>query len=282
MSFRAALVQMRSGRDMARNLADATALVRQAAAQGATYVQTPEVTNIFEPDKDRLKTVVQLEADDMAVRGFSDLARELGIWLHAGSLALRNDDGKLSNRSVLFAPDGTIAARYNKVHLFDIDLPNGDSYRESATFTPGTEAVVVDAEFATMGLAICYDVRFPPLFNALATAGASVITVPAAFTVPTGEAHWHVLLRARAIETGSFVLAAAQGGEHEGGRATYGHSIAISPWGEVLAEAGTDPGVLIVDIDPTQSADARARIPALQHGRRFDLKRLGSGTTSPP
>jgi len=275
---------MRSGRDMARNLADATALVREAAAAGAQYVLTPEVTNIFEPDKARLKAIAQSEADDLSVKGFSELARDLGIWLHAGSLALRASSERLANRSLLFAPDGRIAARYDKIHLFDVDLPTGESHRESATFSPGGEAVTATLPFARLGLSICYDVRFPRLYNALANDGATVISVPAAFTVPTGQAHWHVLLRARAIETGSFVLSAAQGGMHECGRSTYGHSLAITPWGEVLAEALTDPQVLVVEIDPEKSAEARTRIPALLNARDFavagaPLKRVASIVT---
>jgi predicted amidohydrolase len=271
MSFRAALVQMRSGRDMARNLADASAMIREAKAGGAHYVQTPEVTNIFEPDKERLKSIVKTEAEDQTVRSFSEFAKELGLWLHAGSLALRADASRLANRSLLFAPDGRVAARYDKIHLFDIDLPSGESHRESANYAPGAQAVTIKLPFATMGFTICYDVRFPPLYNALAKGGAEVITVPAAFTVPTGEAHWHVLLRARAIETGSFVLAAAQGGTHDSGRATFGHSLAVNPWGEIVAEALTEPKVIYADIDPIESAQARARIPALVHARPFTV-----------
>ena len=271
MTFKAALVQMRSGTDMARNLADATAMIREAASKGATYVQTPEVANIFEPDKERLKAVTMAERDDLSVHGYSALAKELGIHLHAGSFALKGETAKLANRSLVFAPDGQIVARYDKIHLFDIDLPSGESYRESDSYQPGINAVTVQLPDVRLGLTICYDMRFPALFNALAKAGANVLTVPAAFTVPTGEAHWHVLLRARAIETGSFVLSAAQGGTHDSGRATYGHSIAISPWGEILAEAGTDPGVFMVEIDPGQSAATRARIPALVHARPFTM-----------
>jgi predicted amidohydrolase len=270
--FKAALVQMRSSRDMARNVADAEALVRTAAATGANYVQTPEITNIFEPDKDRLRAVVRSEAEDPVTLRFAELAEELQIYLHAGSLAVRAADGRIANRSLLFAPDGKIVARYDKIHLFDIDLPDGESYRESATYAPGTEAVVADPPFAKIGLAICYDVRFPRLANALANGGASVLAYPAAFTVSTGEAHWHVLLRARAIETGSYVLAAAQGGEHDGGKATYGHSLIVNPWGEILAEAGTDPCVVTAEIDPEASALARRRIPALMNARDFTLK----------
>lgn len=267
-----ALVQMRSGVDKLRNLRDATALIREAAAGGARYVQTPEVSNIFEPDKIRLKAVAQREEADITVKTFSGLAQELGIHLHAGSLALDAGREKLANRSLVFAPDGRVMARYDKIHLFDIDLPSGESYRESANYNPGETAVAVQLPDFKLGLAICYDMRFPKLANALATAGCSVLTYPAAFTVPTGRAHWHVLLRARAIETGSYVMAAAQGGQHECGKATYGHSIIVSPWGEVLAEAGEDPTVLVIDIDPGVSADVRMRIPALAHARAFNLK----------
>ena len=272
MSFVSGIIQMRSERDMARNLADASTLVREAAHMGAQFVLTPEVTNIFEPDKERLKAIARTETEDISVQGFSKLAAELAIHLHVGSLALKGDDGKLVNRGILFGPDGSKIAHYDKIHLFDIDLPSGESHRESATYTAGKDAVVAQVPFGKVGFAICYDVRFPRLFNALAGNGASAIVVPAAFTVPTGEMHWHVLLRARAIETGSYILAAAQGGQHDSGRSTYGHSLVISPWGEVIAEAGTDPTVLIATIDPQQSADARSRIPALAHARDFSLK----------
>jgi deaminated glutathione amidase len=272
VSFRAALVQMRSGVDMARNLADASAMVRDAVAQGAQYVLTPEVTNIFEADKERTKAVVRMEADDISVAGFSTLAAELGIWLHVGSLALRVSPEKLVNRSLLFSPGGTIAARYDKIHLFDVDMPSGERIRESDTFAPGEEAVVADLPWGKLGLSICYDMRFPKLFNTLANAGASFLAVPAAFTVPTGKAHWHVLLRSRAIETGSFVFAAAQGGHHECGRHTFGHSIAINPWGEVIAELETEPGVIVFDVEEDLVKRDRARIPALNNARSFTLK----------
>jgi deaminated glutathione amidase len=277
MMFRAGLVQMRSGPDMARNLADAATLIAEAVAQGAQYVQTPEVTNIFEPDRERLKRVVVAEADDICVRGFSELAKQHGIYLHAGSFAVKASDGRLANRSLVFSPAGDVVARYDKIHLFDIELASGESHRESATFRPGEEAVVLSTPLGKFGLAICYDVRFSHLFRALSENGAAVITVPAAFTVPTGQAHWHVLLRARAIETGAYVLAAAQGGVHEGGRATYGHSVIINPWGEVLAEAGTEPSVLVHDVDPQQSLAAQQRIPVNVHARPFVVKRLGAG-----
>jgi predicted amidohydrolase len=279
VSFRAALIQMRSGRDMARNLADASAMIREAKAKGAAFVATPEMTNILEPDRPRLKTLARREAEDASVAAFSDLAKELGVWLNIGSLALKGAGEKLINRSLLYAPDGRIAARYDKIHLFDVDLPTGEALRESHAYDGGDAAVVAETPLGKLGMTICYDVRFPHLYRSLAKSGASFFTVPSAFTVPTGEAHWEVLLRARAIETGSFVLAAAQGGRHESGRETYGHSLVVSPWGEVLAEGGTEPEVLMVDIDMVQAAAARRRIPALGHDRAFECQSLNPGPT---
>ncbi|MGL6181535.1 MAG: carbon-nitrogen hydrolase family protein [Aestuariivirga sp.] len=274
MILRAGLVQLRSGRDMARNLADAAGLIRQAAGQGAALVATPEMTNVLEPDRPRLRGLAKVQAEDESVAGFSALAVELRIWLNIGSLALMGDDGTLINRSLLFDPAGTLRAHYDKIHLFDVDLPTGESLRESHAYSGGSRAVVLEAAGYRLGLTICYDVRFPGLYRHLAQAGAEVITVPSAFTVPTGEAHWHVLLRARAIETGSFVLAAAQAGRHESGRETYGHSLAVAPWGEVLAEAGQDPCAVVVDLDLAQVTAARRRIPALAHDRPFLLENL--------
>ena len=275
MSFKAALIQMRSGVDMARNLRDASAMIRQAAAQGAQYVLTPEMTNIFEANRERLKSLVRPEAEDACVAGFSQLAKELGIWLHVGSLALRVSEDKLVNRSLLFAPDGKIAARYDKIHLFDVDMPGGERIRESDTFAPGEEAVAAALPWGLLGLSICYDMRFPKLYNVLANAGAMFMAVPAAFTVPTGKAHWHVLLRSRAIETGSFVFAAAQGGSHECGRSTFGHSLVVTPWGEIIAELDTEPGVLVFDVDEALVKRDRGRIPALKNARSFNLKLTG-------
>jgi deaminated glutathione amidase len=274
MSFKAALIQMRSSREMAPNFIEASKLIRQAASQGATFISTPEMTNIFEPDRERLKAVVMTEAEDSSVHGFVELAAKLKIWLHLGSLALKGEDGKLVNRTLLLNPKGEIVARYDKIHLFDVDLPNGDRYRESETYTAGSQAVKVELPFCKLGLSICYDVRQPALYHALAKAGADVLAVPAAFTVPTGKAHWHVLLRARAIETGSYVIAAAQGGTHDSGRETWGHSKVVDPWGKVIAEAGVDPEYLLFEIDPAQSVAARARIPALLHAREFTLSEL--------
>lgn len=265
MSVKAALIQLRSGRDMARNVADAAALVEEAARQGAKFVATPEMTNILEPDRDRLRGLVRFEQEDPSVAAFAELALSWRIWLLAGSFALKGPGSKLLNRSLLFAPDGGVVARYDKVHLFDVDLPDGQSLRESAAYAAGHDVPVVPLPFATLGLTICYDVRFPQLYRGLAQRGAEVLTVPSAFTKVTGEAHWEVLLRARAIETGSFVLAPAQGGRHESGRETYGMSLAVSPWGEILAQGGVDPQLVMTTIDRSQVLDTRRRIPALQH-----------------
>ena len=262
---------MRSGPEMARNLADASEMIRAAAAQGAVFVSTPEMTNILEPDRPRLRALARTEAEDESVMAFSALARQLGLWLNIGSLALMGLGDRLLNRSLLFAPDGAIVARYDKIHLFDVDLPTGESLRESHAYEGGSRAVMAETALGAIGLTICYDMRFPHLYRALAQAGARLFTVPSAFTVPTGQAHWHVLLRARAIETGSFVLAAAQGGRHASGRETYGHSLIVSPWGEVLAEAATEPGLVIADLDLALSGQARARIPSLNHDRAADV-----------
>jgi predicted amidohydrolase len=271
-TFRAALVQLRSGRSVEPNLQRAEALIRQAAAGGADYVQTPENTALMELEPERLLAAIDTEEASAPLARFKALAAELGIVLHVGSLATKLGPDRIANRSYLITPDGAIAARYDKLHLFDVDLAGGESYRESNSYRPGAKAVLADLPFGRLGLTICYDLRFPALYRALATAGAGCIAIPSAFTKQTGEAHWRVLTRARAIETGAFVLAAAQGGLHENGRSTYGHSIIVSPWGEVLAEAGEDPGVLFADIDLAQSALARARIPSLQHGRAFETE----------
>lgn len=269
--FRAALVQLRSGREIAPNIATAKELIAAAAAEGAHYVQTPENTALMELETPRLFDHIKPEAESGFVGEFSDLARELGIWLHIGSSAVVTEDGRAANRAFVFRPDGSIAARYDKIHMFDVDLPNGEQYRESKNYRPGEQAVTVDLPWCRFGLSICYDLRFPEQYKALAQAGAEVLTVPAAFTQATGQAHWHILLRARAIETGSFVLAAAQGGLHENGRSTYGHSLIISPWGEILAEAGEEPGFISAEIDPAVSRETRQRIPALNHVREFGI-----------
>lgn len=269
--FRAGLVQMCATRDPDRNVADATALIRQAASEGAQYVQTPEVTTLMELDRNRLFSLIEPEDGNTALIHFRRLAKELGIWLHIGSMAVKISAEKLANRSYVIAADGDIVARYDKIHMFDVDLPGGESYKESRNYEPGTSGVVVDLPWGRLGLTICYDLRFPYLHRALAKAGAQFIAGPAAFTKTTGEAHWHALLRARAIETQCYVLAAAQTGMHEMGRATYGHSIVMGPWGETVAEAGTEPGVIVAEIDPAAVADARGRVPSLTHDRSFNV-----------
>jgi predicted amidohydrolase len=267
--FRAAAVQMRSGLSVAGNVAEATRLIRAAAAAGAAYVLTPEMTTLLDRDRVRLLAAIETEERDPSLPRFRALAAELGIHLHIGSMAIRLADGGVANRSFLIGPDGQILARYDKIHMFDVDLAGGESYRESAVYRAGASAAVADLPWARLGLSVCYDVRFPDLYRALARAGAALIAIPAAFTKTTGEAHWHVLVRARAIETGSYVVAAAQGGHHEDGRDTYGHSLIVDPWGKVLAEGGTDPEVIVADIDPEESAVARRRIPALANEKPF-------------
>ena len=247
---------------MARNIADTSDMIRAAASRGAQFVLTPEMTNIIEPDRPRLRSLVKSEAEDAAVDAFRTVARDLKLWLLIGSLALKGKDGDLVNRSLLFAPNGERVASYDKIHLFDVDLPTGERIRESEAYAGGGAAPVVATPWGGLGLTICYDVRFPGLYRQLAQQGADFLTVPSAFTVPTGEAHWHVLLRARAIETGAYVLAPAQTGEHDSGRRTYGHSLVVSPWGEILADAGTNIGVTLVSLDPRGVAVARGRVPA--------------------
>ena len=275
-SFRAGLVQLRSGRSVAPNMEMAEALIRRAAWGGAVYVQTPENTAIMELETERLLSELEVEDKAAPLKRLQALAKELGIWLHVGSLGMKLASGKVANRSYLIAADGEIAARYDKLHMFDVDLAGGESYRESRTFDPGATAVLADLPWGRLGMSICYDLRFPALYRALATAGADMIAVPAAFTKQTGEAHWQVLLRARAIETGAYVLAACQGGLHENGRSTYGHSMIVSPWGEVLAEAGEDPQILLADIDLGLCTETRAKIPSLKHGRAFEVEIAGA------
>jgi predicted amidohydrolase len=271
VKFRAALVQLCSGREIAPNMSYATALIRAAATRGAQYIQTPENTALVELSGERLFERIRPEAETAILGSFANLARDLGVWLHIGSVAIRVGERKAANRSFLFGPDGKIAARYDKIHMFDVDLPSGESYRESKNYQPGGVAVNARLPWGMLGMTTCYDLRFPEQYKALARAGADFLAVPSAFTRQTGQAHWHVLLRARAIETGCFVLAAAQGGDHEVGRATYGHSLIVSPWGEILAEGGAEPGIVSAEIDTSQVAAARQRIPALNHVRNFDV-----------
>jgi deaminated glutathione amidase len=264
------LIQMRTPADQGAALAQAEPLVREAAAKGATLIATPEATNLLQRNRGQLFEKIASADDDVAVIGLRRLADELGIWLLIGSALVRRDDGQCANRAILVGPDGGVTATYDKLHMFDVDLPTGERIRESASYTPGDRAVTAEAAGAKLGLTICYDLRFPALHNALAKAGAQVLTVPAAFTRPTGAPHWEVLLRARAIETGAFVIAPAQGGTHEDGRATWGHSMVVSPWGEVIALADHDePCALIAELDLEAVAKARAAIPALRNERAF-------------
>lgn len=280
-TFRAACVQMRSGVNPDANIEQATGLIREAAGLGASYVQTPEMSNSVNRDRDSMFANIALEQNDPMLAAFRDLARERRIHLHAGSLAILRPDGKVANRAFLIDPAGDIVARYDKIHLYDVDLPNGESWRESRTYTGGAIAVAADIPGVRLGLTICYDIRFPYLYRALAEAGAGLLTAPACFTRQTGEAHWVVLHRARAIETGSFMMSAAQAGRHEDGRETFGHSIIVDPWGRVLAEADDQPGVIVAEIDPALVADARARIPTLQHTREFSVDVAGAAIAAP-
>jgi len=270
-TFTAALVQMRTGLLPEPSLEQGTKLIRQAAEAGADYVQTPEVSNLMQLNRKALFEHLATEEDDKSLKAYRALAAELKIHLHIGSLALRCSPEKAVNRSFLIGPDGSLLASYDKIHMFDIDLPDGESYRESANYQPGETAVISDLPWGRIGLTICYDVRFPALYRALGEGGASFISVPSAFTRKTGEAHWHVLLRARAIETGCFILAAAQAGLHENKRETFGHSLIVDPWGEVIADGGVEPGVVLAKINPAKVETARKAIPSLQHGRRFSL-----------
>jgi predicted amidohydrolase len=280
MTFKAAAIQMCSGVDPARNAGTMVRLVREAAAQGATYVQTPEMTGALQRDRAAMKAALRDESHDLIVAAASTLAGELGIHLHVGSTAIGLADGKMANRGFLFGPDGKKITHYDKIHMFDVDLDNGESWRESAAYTPGVTARLVNLPFGKLGCAICYDVRFPELFRAQAAAGAQIMSVPAAFTRQTGEAHWEILLRARAIENGMFVIAAAQAGVHEDGRETFGHSMIIDPWGVVLASVGgTGEGIVLADIDVGAVAAARAKIPNLKNGRAFSLEEVASSAS---
>jgi predicted amidohydrolase len=274
--MKAALLQLNASDDPAANLTQTVDMIAQAAGQGAGFVLTPEVTNCVSQDRGHQSRVLQHEGDDITLSGLRAAAIRHGVWLSIGSLALKTDDpdGRFANRSFLIDPAGQIVAWYDKIHMFDVTVSEKETYRESAGYRPGTRAVVAETSFAKIGLSICYDIRFAYLYRALAQAGAQVLLVPSAFSPVTGAAHWEPLLRARAIETGSYVLAAAQTGQHVAqagkSRQTYGHSMAISPWGEVLVDLGTDPGLALVDLDPAEVAQSRKRIAALSHDRPFE------------
>ena len=271
LSFNAAMIQMRSGLDPTANLAAALKSINEAKEAGADYVLTPEMTNILAAKREQLFAKIVTEERDATLTTLREVARKLAIYIHIGSLAIKTSPEKAANRSFLIDRRGEVVARYDKIHMFDVDLAGGESYRESNTYRPGELAMVADLPWGRLGLTVCYDLRFPALYRALAEAGASFLAIPSAFTRQTGEAHWHVLQRARAIENGCFVFAAAQGGKHENGRETYGHSLVVDPWGRILAEGGTEPGVVMAQIDPSEVVAARSRIPSLHHGRRFEL-----------
>jgi predicted amidohydrolase len=269
--FLAACVQLRSSDDVDENIRTTCDFIRESRNAGAGFVATPENTTLMAADGGAKLELSRPEDEDVALPIFAALAEELGIWLLIGSLAIKVDERKTANRSFLIDPHGRFAARYDKIHLFDVDLPSGETYRESNTVAPGAEAVVATLPWGRIGLSVCYDLRFPQLYRALAKAGAEILTIPSAFTETTGKAHWHVLLRARAIENGCFVAAPAQGGTHANGRKTYGHSLIVGPWGEILAEAGTDPGFVSAELDLDEIAAVRERLPSLHHDRPFSL-----------
>jgi len=273
--MRAALIQLCSSDDPAENLETVRGYLRQAKAAGADFALTPEVTNCVSSSRARQQAVLRPEAEDTTLAGLRDEARALGLWLLIGSLALKtgDPDGRFANRSFLIGPDGGIRARYDKIHMFDVNVSETETYRESAGFRPGADAILADTPWGALGMTVCYDIRFAHLHRALAKAGAVMLSVPAAFSPVTGAAHWEVLLRARAIECGAWVLAPAQTGNHklaEGKpRRTHGHSMVVAPWGEVVLDAGTEPGVHLAEIDPAAAAEARRRVPALTHDRTF-------------
>ncbi|WP_294318960.1 carbon-nitrogen hydrolase family protein [uncultured Sphingomonas sp.] len=262
-----ALLQMTAGIDPDANAAVLVDAIERASAEGAAILFTPEMSGLIDRDRERAAASIATETDDRVLRAVRDAAARAGIWVHLGSLAIRRDDGRLANRGYVIDGDGGVRATYDKLHLFDVTLPSGESWRESASYVPGDRACVVATPAGAMGLSICYDLRFADLFRAMSDEGATILSVPAAFTVPTGQAHWHVLLRARAIEAGAFVVAAAQTGVHADGRATYGHSLVIDPWGKVLLDMGEAAGIGMVEIDPAQVAAVRARVPVLDHRR---------------
>ncbi len=274
MGFIAAALQMRSTRSVERNIAALLALAEEAVGRGARYLQSPEMSNILERSREALFAATCPEAEDPMLAAVRAFARARGVFFHLGSLALREGE-KLANRALLVAPDGEVRARYDKLHLFDVDLPNGESWRESAIYSAGSFGTITPCVEGMLGLAICYDLRFPYLFRSYAVAGADILSAPACFTRQTGAAHWAVLQRARAIENAAFMISAAQGGTHEDGRESFGHSIIVDPWGRVLAEAGDAPTVITAEIDLALVTEARARIPTLRHGRKIMVERMG-------
>ena len=280
-TFKAACIQMTSGPAIEANITAASELVRRAREQGAELIMTPEVSDMIEPKRALAADKARPEDQHTMVASFRDLARETGAWLLLGSAVIRDKNAeRLSNRSFLISPQGEIAARYDKIHMFDVDLPTGERHRESQAYKPGDKAVVAELPWGRLGMTICYDLRFPHLYRALAKAGADFLAVPSAFTVPTGRAHWHVLLRARAIENGCFVFAPAQWGDHGGGRRTFGHALIVAPWGEILVEAEDRAGIIVAEIDPAKVAEARRAVPSLTHDRLFAAPKRPSTTAA--
>ncbi|MEE9314467.1 MAG: carbon-nitrogen hydrolase family protein [Rhizobiaceae bacterium] len=273
--FTAAVVQMRCGTDTHRNIEMMNAAVKTAAADGADYIQTPEMTGLVQANRKKFFEAVKSEADDLVAPAASALAKEFGVTVHIGSTPILVGESKAANRAYVFGPDGTMKAHYDKIHMFDVDLDNGESWRESAVYQPGERGVIIDVQGASMGLAICYDCRFPELHLAYAREGVEILTGPSCFTRQTGQAHWHTLLRSRAIENGSYMIAAAQGGDLEDGRETFGHSLIINPWGEIIAEIqGEEPGIALAEIDTSEVKAARGKVPNLVNNRPFEIERL--------
>ena len=275
--FRLACVQVNAGSEIDSNLEATSILVKSAIREGAQLVSLPECVSLIEPDRDVLQQKCEVENSNRALAFFRHLATDYGIWLHVGSIAVLNDTGEISNRTFLIGPDGKIEARYDKIHMFDVDLGGSEVYRESDTYKPGTAATIADIPWGQLGLTICYDLRFPSLYNLLAQSGAHMIAVPSAFTQSTGRAHWHVLLRARAIETGCWIFAAAQCGSHGKGRKTYGHSLIVNPWGEIVSEAGDEPEFIMADIDLSEVDNARQSIPVLHNSRNITTNPVKAG-----
>lgn len=268
-----ACIQMRSSISIAQNIEAMDALVRQAAGEGATYIQTPEMTGILQKNRKGLFAEIASQEDDLLAQYSAKLAKELGVWLHIGSHAILVGEEKAANRAFLFSPAGGLIATYDKIHMFDVDLDNGESWRESKVYQPGKKACLVNTEHFKLGMSICYDIRFPHLYRDYGLKGAQILTAPAAFTRQTGRAHWHILQRSRAIENGAFVISAAQGGDHEDGRETYGHSVIINPWGEVIGELPhEEQGFISAEIDLNEVMEARKKIPNLKNARQFNLE----------
>jgi len=277
--MRVACIQMRSTPSIVENISAMEMFVREAADAGAEYIQTPEMTGILQKNRKGLFAEIKFQKDDPLVKRAAELASELGVWLHIGSHAILIGEEKAANRAFLFSPEGELITIYDKIHMFDVDLDNGESWRESKVYQPGEKSVLVETAFAKLGMSICYDIRFPHLYRQYALEGAEILTAPASFTRQTGRAHWHTLMKARAIENGAFMIAAAQAGDHEDGRETYGHSIIVNPWGEVIAELDNDePGFVVCDIDLEAVRKARSKIPNLANSRKFMIEKVSSNT----